>query len=374
MQIISQGIVFPSLKNTDGSSACFPSICVLPSGRWISGARLGPAKSSRFQRAYIRISDDQGKTWGPLIQAGQDIEIIAGQKWTYRAVAATSLGGDNVVLTLAIENYSNPLDPMFNEATEGLADMKLLLAYSTDAGNTFGPLKPVVCGEFANVPTPITGAAIPLPDGALAVQFEVNKHYTDLTPWQHRSAVVITRDRGATWSPAYVTHTDPARKIFCWDQRLAVLPSGRLVDYFWTYDMAITAYRSIHESHSDDNGKTWSHVKETNLPGQPARAVGLKDGRIVLPYVNREGAPSIRARISTDGIHFPAESELIIHDSAARSQTVKKDNMQDAWSEMGKYSIGLPDAVLLPDGDILVVFYSGDHHDQTSVHWARIKV
>jgi hypothetical protein len=374
MQITAQGVVFPSMKNTDGASACFPSICVLPNGRWIAGARLAPAKSSKMQRAFIRTSDDQGKTWSPLVQLAKDVEQFAGHPWTTRGVSATSLGGNDVVLTLCTERYDKPLEPMFNEATEGIADMKLMLSFSSDGGKTFGPVKPVICGEFKDQPTPITGPAILLPNGALAVQFEVNKHYHDTTPWQHRSAVVITKDCGATWSKAYTIHTDPARKTFCWDQRISVLPTGRLVDYFWTYDMNITAYKNIHECHSDDNGITWTPVKETNMPGQPARAVGLKDGRIVLPYVNREGAPSIRMRISSDGLNFPQDSELIVHDLSSRSQIVKKDNMNDAWSEMSKYSLGLPDATLLPDGDVLVVFYSGEHFDQTSVHWARVKV
>jgi hypothetical protein len=373
MQIADQGIVFPSLKSTDAASACFPSICVLPSGRWIAGARLGPAKASRMQRAFIKISDDQGKTWSDLIQPAPDFFILAGKNGTFRAVSATPLGGKNLVLTFCWEDYLNPLVPMFNEATEGIADMKLALAFSTDNGDSFGPLLIVDCAQFRHEPTPITGPAIPLADGGIAVQFEVNKHYNDTTPWQHKSAVVITHDRGATWSQAHLIHTDPNRKLFCWDQRITALPSGRLVDYFWTYDMATTAYKNIHESHSDDHGKTWSHVRPTNVPGQPARAVPLTDGRILLPYVNREGEPSIRARISTDGINFPEDSELLIHKRSLHTQTIKKDNMNDAWSEMGKFSIGLPDAVPLPNGDALIVFYSGDHFDTTSVHWARIK-
>ncbi len=374
MQIIDQGVVFPSLKNTDALSACFPSICVLPSGRWIVGARLGAAKASRIQRAFYKISDDQGKTWSEPRQAAPDFMTLGGVPGTFRTVAATSLGGKNVVLTLSWEDYLNPLLPMFNETTEGLTDMKLFVSYSQDDGETFGPLKLVHCGKFHDEPCPITGAAILLPDGALAVQFEVNKKYLDTTPWQHKSALVITRNGGNTWSEAVVTHTDPARKLFCWDQRISVFPSGRVMDYFWTYDMSTASYRKLHLAYSDDSAKTWSHVKESNVPGQPGRAVGFKDGRIFLPYVNREGEPSIRVRLSTNDLDFPESSELLVHQRSLHSQTVKKGTMQDAWSEMDKFSIGLPDATMLPNGDVLMVFYSGDHHNATSIHWARIGV
>src|SRR5690606_1826306 len=138
-----------------------------------------------------------------------DFFTLAGRVGTFRALACTSLGGPEIVLTLAWEDYSHPLDPMFNEANEGLVDMKLFLLFSSDEGRTFGPIKPVNCGEFADQPTPITGPALALPDGNIAVQFEVNKHYHDNTAWQHRSGIVITRDRGSTWTGAIVTHTDP---------------------------------------------------------------------------------------------------------------------------------------------------------------------
>jgi hypothetical protein len=54
-------------------------------------------------------------------------------------------------------------------------------------------------------------------------------------------------------------------------------------------------------------------------------------------------------------------------------QTVKKASMNDAWAEMSKFSIGLPDACALPGDEVLLAYYSGDHADYTDVHWARIK-
>ena len=47
--------------------------------------------------------------------------------------------------------------------------------------------------------------------------------------------------------------------------------------------------------------------------------------------------------------------------------------MQDAWAEMGKFSVGLPATAVAPNGDILVVYYSGPVTDQTDVLWARLR-
>ncbi len=48
--------------------------------------------------------------------------------------------------------------------------------------------------------------------------------------------------------------------------------------------------------------------------------------------------------------------------------------MQDAWAEMGAYSLGLPTTALLPDGDVLVVFYAGPNSDQTDIRWVRVRL
>jgi len=47
--------------------------------------------------------------------------------------------------------------------------------------------------------------------------------------------------------------------------------------------------------------------------------------------------------------------------------------MQDAWAEMGAFSIGLPATAPLPNGDVLVVYYAGPLTDLTDVRWARVR-
>lgn len=63
----------------------------------------------------------------------------------------------------------------------------------------------------------------------------------------------------------------------------------------------------------------------------------------------------------------PDNTEIVLHQTSPRSQTWKKKSMQDAWAEMGKFSVGLPTTTLLENGDVLVVYYSGPHTDQTDI-------
>ncbi|MEI6422969.1 MAG: hypothetical protein WCP55_12180, partial [Lentisphaerota bacterium] len=83
---------------------------------------------------------------------------------------------------------------------------------------------------------------------------------------------------------------------------------------------------------------------------------------------------AIRSRVSLDGGYsWPEKSTLTFYDSELPSQTVSKDNMVDTWSEMGKFSAGLPATAVLENGDVMVVYYAGRSTDVTSVEWVRIR-
>jgi hypothetical protein len=267
---------------------------------------------------------------------------------------------------------------MFNERTEGLVDMKLFVTTSDDGGETFSTPRPVDAGRYRDVPTPITGPPLVLPGGEWAAAFEVNKPYDDARPWQHVSALAFTTDEGASWSGTADVHTDPARRIFCWDQRLTVRPDGSILALFWTFDRATDQYLNVHARSSTDGGRTWGELWDTGVAGQPARAVALADGRLIMTYVDRTAVPAIVCRTSRDdGRTWSAETELLIHRrERSRPQTWDKRSMQDAWAEMSAFSVGIPDAVALPgDGnEALVTFYSGDRPDLTEVRWARLRM
>ncbi|MFH0796333.1 MAG: hypothetical protein V2A65_04665 [Candidatus Omnitrophota bacterium] len=166
---------------------------------------------------------------------------------------------------------------------------------------------------------------------------------------------------------------DPENRIFYWDQRPTLLTDGTLLDLFWTYDNHQAIYRNIHARESGDNGRTWSEIRDTGVPGQPAPPVSLKDGRIAMVYVDRTSAPVIKVRVSKDrGRTWPAETESLIYRKENLSQTQNKTRMQDAWAEMGKFSVGLPDTAGLPDGGFVAVYYAGPETDCTSIEWVRL--
>ena len=387
MTIIDRGTVFSGEKDTDHQSCAFPGICVLPSGRWISSCRAAPTKGGSVgQHVLITWSDDEGRSWcepiapftppsvdgEPGLFRGVFLTALGGQPGLFRRGSLTALGGAHVLACLCWVDHSDPSLPYFNEETEGLLDTRIFFATSQDDGTTWSEPEPMDTSPFHITPT--TGPVLLLSNGDWACQFELNKPYYDTSVWRHSSVLMFSKDGGKSWPEHVSTSNDPENRIFYWDQRPGVLADGTLLDLFWTYDNQLATYLNIHARRSLDNGRTWSAMWDTGVPGQPAPPVSLPDGGIAMVYVDRTGAPVIKLHASEDGGKTrPDETEIVLYGDEGNSQTWRKGSMQDAWAEMGAFSIGLPTTALLGNGDLLVVYYAGPETDLTDIQWVRIR-
>jgi len=373
MKIIGQGIVFKSKSESDNQSCCFPDISVLPSGRWFCACRAAPTKKGTAgQHVIVSWSDDQGRSWSKMIAPFKP-PSADGKAGLFRGLYTTSLGGRQVLGALCWVDHSDPALEFFNEKTEGLLDTRIFITLSRDAGKTWS--EPRLADTYPiRKPLPLTGPILLTSDKRWACQFEVNKHYHDTRPWRHSSMLMFSSDRGQTWNEFVVVTNDPANRFFYWDQRLAFIGEKRMLGLFWTYDNRKAVYLNIHARESLDDGRRWSAIWDTGVPGQPAAPVRLKDDRIAMVYVDRTSVPAIKARISSDnGRTWPERTEKILFRPPAINQTRNKKSMRDAWSEMGKFSTGLPVTARLPNDDFVVVFYTGPVPDKTDIRWIHVR-
>lgn len=373
MKVIDEGIVFAGEKGTNRQSCAFPGICAAPNGRWLCACRAAPTKNAvAGQHVLLTWSDDEGRTWRRPY-APFDPIVMDGKPGVFRAAYLTTLGKDRLLAVLMWVDNSNPHLPFFNPETEGILDVRIFLSHSFDAGATWSAPELVDTRAF-DMLTPLTGPVLGLPNGELACQFELNKHYYQTSVWRHSSVMMFSKDGGKTWPDYVITSNDPENRIFYWDQRPGVLGNGKILDLFWTYDNKSSVYLNIHARESPDNGRSWSDVWDTGVPGQPAPPVSLPDGGLAMVYVDRTESPAIKMRVSHDGGRtWPDKTEGIIFQSEIGSQIKEKGSMQDAWAEMGKYAVGLPATTPLPDGNFLVVYYAGPQTDMTDIRWARVR-
>jgi BNR repeat-like domain len=373
MTIAGQGRVFRGEKGTGRASCAFPGIAVLPGGRWLCGFRAAPTKKGTAgQHALMAMSDDEGKTWPLVINPFLPPEID-GRPGLFRAAYPSSAGGNGVVAAFCWVEHSDPSLPFFNEQTEGLLDTRIFIGSSRDAGATWSEPRLVETAPF-HVPTPLTGPMLALPNGELALQFELNKAYDDRSPWRHASVLMFSPDRGDSWPRHVISGQDPAGRVFYWDQRPGLLTDGALLDLFWTYDRERADYLNIHARSSRDSGASWSGIWDTGVSGQPAPPVSLPGGRTAMVYVDRTQAPAIKLRVSSDGGKtWPPATETVLYQARLGPQSGTKGSLQEAWTEMERFSLGLPATARLPDGDILVVFYAGPEPDLTDICWLRVR-
>lgn len=371
MEVVKRGLVFAGKRETNYQSCAFPTICVLPSGRWVCGFRGAPTKQSTlWQGAFLCWSDDEGDSWSEPISPFIP-PVLEGKEGLFRSVCLTSLGGETLLAALYWVDHSIPGRPFFNEETEGLLESDIFFSTSTDGGETWNEPMMMDTSPF-HVPTPLTGSVLLFPDGELCCQFELNKHYDDEKEWYHAAVLMFSSDGGKTWPYYTFSGDDPKNKIFYWDQRVSLMDDKTLFCLFWTYDRVRNDYLNIQARESLDRGRTWSSYWDTGVPGQPAQAVPLSNKRRAMVYVDRTTTPVIKARMSDDGgksfFH-----EIEISEQLPSSQLIKKTSMQEAWQEMGAYSLGLPATAKLEDDFFLVVYYQGSHMDETDIRWAMIK-
>jgi hypothetical protein len=100
----------------------------------------------------------------------------------------------------------------------------------------------------------------------------------------------------------------------------------------------------------------------------------LSDGRVVLPWVDRFGTRTIRARLAPAiDADFAPETDVVIYalgDDSTRAAGA--DTTGDLLVEMSLWTFGLPYAEPLPDGDVLVAYYAGDAAT-LDIRWARLR-
>lgn len=373
MRISATGVLASGVCGTNRAVLTFPSVLALADGSLLAGLRAGPTKDSADDTIELYQSQDGGNSWQLLGILSHD-QPIDGAHGSLKVCYLTEIApGHLLAAAMWIDRSSYPGEPLFNAETEGCLPMLIVLAESTDGGFHWSHWRVVPMPADIG-PASLTSPVICLHDGTLAISVETNKTYHDAAPWMQRVVLFHSRNKGHSWELPITAGEDLTGRIFNWDQRLGYTPDSRLGAFVWTYDSAARVYLNMHRRISSDGGRHWSTAEDLGFADQAGRPAVLRDGSVVLPWVDRFGTRTIRARVAPDiAGQFDPASEVVLYALRTGSADRSDDTTGAVLTEMGLWTFGLPFAEVLPDGDVLVVYYAGTEVAM-DIHWARLQI
>ena len=373
LRVVDSGFIRQAEPGTGHATFTYPAVVALSSGHLLATFRSGSTKDTSDETTELFKSSDGGQTWRqrPLPLHTE----VNGKDGSARGCHITEIEpGHLLAAVMWVDRQSYPGKPLFNPETEGCLPMEILLFDSNDFGATWSEYRVMPMPAEIGPPS-ITSPIMKLRNGTLAMSIENNKIYEDISKWYQRVVLFHSADKGQTWGPAVVSGCDPTGRIFNWDQRTAVAPDGRIVAFIWTYDSQTNTYLNIHRRISCDSGYTWSQAEDLGFADQPGHPAILPDGRVVLSYVDRFNTQSIRARWTPDiSASFDQETEAVIYThQKSNSVSSHTGTTKDALGDMGVWSYGMPYAEVLPDGDVIAVYYAGNSEAMNAC-WARLRL
>jgi hypothetical protein len=368
MELIDAGVLLPADAGGTRATLTFPTLTALRDGTMLVTVRAGSGKDSADERVELWRSSDFGRTWsGPA--PFPEPPPIAGATGSLKLCYLTEIPpGALLAAAMWVDRSTYPGAPLFNPTTEGCLPMAILLAASADGGVRWSPWRHVPLPENLGPPS-LTSPLLPLADGALALSIETNKAYHDASPWLQQAVLLHSCDGGLSWIGPTDAARDPSGRIFNWDLRFGVAPDGRIGSFAWTYDSVERVYRQIHRRISADGGRSWSAAEALGFADQAGRPAVLHDGRIVLPWVDRFGSRSIKARLATS-IAGPFGGESMIYTLDATG-SARATTTGDLLAEMAVWTFGLPYAEVVGD-EVWILYYAGT--EVLDVRYARLRV
>lgn len=375
MKTTASGCVYDGRQAPAHQRSCaFTTACLTGDGTLLVSGRWGSRRDSPDGHSCIFASNDHGDTWEKRYDGyGRcDWDGVAGE---FKGLACSELEPGELTASALWVDRSNPGLPFINPRTQGLLPMRIAHSTSADGGRTWTPPRRMDTAPHRGA-SHCTSAIIELAGGVLAQPYEQWKDYEDPAPGRPRAQLRLSHDRGATWPDHATVARHPDNVLAFWDQRLEAHPdSGRLVAMFWTHDFSAGTDVDVHIARGSADGRQWSAPRPTGLPGQHCQPLALGGDRLVAVYSHRRHPPGIAMSISEDfGETWDRGRDLMIYDSSAGEESGATGSRSSAqvWGDMELWRFGHPRAVLLPTGEVFVVFYAGDD-DVKSARWARVE-
>jgi len=363
LEVIDEGII----SRQRGRGAYMPGIARLPDGTFVAAQHVGTALGSRDNHIEVLRSVDGCKTWANEGSIHRRDPLEEG--WSYRGPSLSVVPDGRLVMTAT--RFRAEDDLLFDPDTEALQRPEPLLFWSMDRGRSWS--LPEV------VPVPLPPEKYTWNGAGVLLQLSPERWMYPLETWKpkgyegppdQKAAAVFSADGGRTWGEFTVVADDPSGKVLWWDQMPTILPDGRIYTLLWTHLYGTSEDLNNHWVVSEDQGRTWSEPRPTNLRGQVCSPIALPDGRVAAIYNFRREPQGIRLALTEDLANYDVKHEVVVFDAGLEA-SLGRPGSEGFLAEHMLIGFGKPGGILLPEGDLLVYFWctSGG---VTHTRWARV--
>ncbi len=348
LKIVEEGI----LSKKPGRGAYMPIITPLSDGLMISCQHVGRLLGSTDNHIVILRSTDNGKTW---VDEGSIHGGLPKDGYSYRGPEINEVPDGRLLMVAT--RFETEVDQLFDPDSEALKPPALVLFWSSDRGRTWS--SPQVIG----VPLPPekytcngAGRFLQMAPDRWLYFLETWKPEGYVGPPDQKAALIVSHDQGQSWGGLTIVADDPTGRMLYWDQMGCVLPDGRIYDMFWTHRYGTREDFPNHWSFSEDQGRTWSKSRPTNLRGQVSSPIPLPDGRVAAVYNYRHEPQGIHVAISKDLEEFDLDNEVTVFDAGAEA-TLGTPKSDQFFEEHNLIGFGKPAGHLCDDGTLLTYFW-----------------
>ena len=364
MEIVGHGM----LSREAARGAYMPFITPLSDGTLIASQHVGASLGSPDNHIEVLRSEDGGETWA---NEGSIHGGVPSDGWAYRAPQISEVPGGRLVM--AATRFETESGGLFDPGSEALQRPEMLLFWSQDRGRSWS------APQIVPVDLPPekytwngAGTLLQLAPDRWMYPLETWKPEGYEAPPDQKAAAVFSPDQGETWGEFTVVADDTKGEILWWDQMCAVLPDGRIYTLLWSHLYGTSEDLPNHWVVSEDQGRTWSQPRPTNLRGQVCTPVPLPDGRVAAIYNFRHDPEGVHVALTQDLSNYDLEHEVVIFDAGAEA-TMGDPDSDNFLAKHMLIAFGKPGGVRLANGDILTYFWC-TAGGVTHTRWVRLSV
>lgn len=362
LNIVDQGLI----SRVSGRGAYMPWITPLADGSLIASQHVGGGLGADDNHMVILRSADGSH----FTEQGPVGPVDDG--YAYRAPQISDVGDGRLVLTCT--RFETGGGELFDPETEGLRRPDMCLFWSSDGGATWSP-------QPQSVPVDLPPDRYTWNSAGQLSMLCPDRWMWPLETWKpegydgppdQRAWAIFSEDGGANWGDLTVVANDAAGKVLYWDQMNCRFDDGRLYTLLWTHLYGTSDDIHNHWVLSEDDGRTWSAPRPTNLRGQVCTPIPLADGRVAAIYNDRHDPQGVRVALSEDLTNFDIEHQATVFDAGAEATlgTPQHDNF---LAEHMLIAFGKPAGRRLDDDTLLIWFWC-TVGGVTHTRWARLEV